>query len=131
MGSFSFDYRFFLSLFSLSFLSLSLVSLSLVSLSLSQTPKKLLLLTSQDLVPVRLVSHIPHDPVVRRVEHVVQGHCQLSHAERRAEVPPRLGDDVDDVAAELVAELAELREGEVLEVDGVVDSVLFRGGVFC
>ena len=39
-------------------------------------------------------------------------------------MPSRFRNGMDDVAAELLAELAELREGEVLEVDRVVDGVL-------
>ena len=42
----------------------------------------------QDLVRISLVPDIPDDPVVGRVEHVVQRHRQLDHTQTRAEMPP-------------------------------------------
>ena len=74
---------------------------------------------------VSLVANVPDDAVVRGVEDVVERDGELGDAKRGAEVASCLRDGVDDVAAELLAELAELREREVLEVDRVVDGVLF------
>ena len=75
-------------------------------------------------MPVRLVPDIPHDPIVRGIENVVERNGQLRHSEGSAEVAAGLGHGVDDVAAELLAKLAELGKGQVLEVDRVVDGVL-------
>ena len=41
----------------------------------------------QDLVRIGLVADVPDQPVVRRVEHVVQRHRQFDHAEAGAEMP--------------------------------------------
>ena len=49
----------------------------------------------QDLVRVGLVADVPDQPVVRRVEHVVQGHGQLDHAQPGAEMPAGHRDRVD------------------------------------
>ena len=33
------------------------------------------------------MANVPGDLVLRSVEHVVQGHCELDHPQRRAQVP--------------------------------------------
>jgi hypothetical protein len=53
----------------------------------------------QDLVRIGLVPDIPHDPVVRRVEHVVQRDREFDGAEVRAEVPAGLRHGVEQEAA--------------------------------
>ena len=41
------------------------------------------------------MAHVPHDAVVRRVEHIVQSHGQLNRAEVRAEMPACFGNAVE------------------------------------
>ena len=53
----------------------------------------------QHLVNVCLVAHIPDDLVFGRVEHVVQRHRQLHHAQAGPKVPASLGHGVDQVCA--------------------------------
>src|ERR1039457_5383932 len=55
----------------------------------------------EHLVRICLVAHVPHEEVVRGVEHVVQSHRQLQRAEARGEVPSRLGNRVDHERARL------------------------------
>ncbi|GJE19445.1 hypothetical protein AIGOOFII_4193 [Methylobacterium marchantiae] len=49
----------------------------------------------QDLVRIGLVPDIPHDPVVRRVEHVMQRHRQLDDPQTGAKVTARHRHRVD------------------------------------
>ena len=55
----------------------------------------------EDLVRVGLVAHVPHQPVFRRMEHVVQSHSQLDGAQVGTEVPAGLGHAVDHIGAQL------------------------------
>lgn len=59
-------------------------------------------------VPTHLVRHVEDDAVVGGVEHVVERHRQLDHAERGAQVPARLGDVAERVPTQLVRELLQL-----------------------
>uniref|UniRef100_A0A0A9DP90 Uncharacterized protein n=1 Tax=Arundo donax TaxID=35708 RepID=A0A0A9DP90_ARUDO len=80
----------------------------------------------EDLVRVRLVPDVPDDLVLGGVEHVVQRHGELHHAEARAQVAAGLGHRVHDLQAELRRQLLELRRGQVLHVDRVVHRVQQR-----
>ena len=62
----------------------------------------------QDLVRIGLVADVPDQPVVRRVEHVVQRHRQFDDAETGAEMAAGLGHRVDHFVAQFVGELLEL-----------------------
>ena len=59
----------------------------------------------QDLVRVGLVADVPDQPVVRRVEDVVQGHGQLDHAQPGAEMPAGHRDRVDRLLPQLGRQL--------------------------
>lgn len=58
--------------------------------------------SGENLVRVALVSHVPHDLIHWGVEHVVQRHRELDHAQRGAEVTPDLAHCVDGLPAELM-----------------------------
>ena len=77
----------------------------------------------QDLVRIGLVADVPDQPVGRRVEHVVQRHGQLDHAEAGAEMAAGLGDRVDGLPPQLVGQLLELLGRQVLHVARKVDAV--------
>ncbi len=62
----------------------------------------------QDLVRVSLVAHIPHDAVVRRVEHVVQRDGQLHRAQIGRQVAAGLGDRVEQEAAQFMRQRRQL-----------------------
>ena len=81
----------------------------------------------QDLVGIGLVTDVPDDAVVRRVEDVVQRDRQLDNAEPRAEVPARDGDRVDRLGAQLVRDLVQIGFGELAEVVRRGDRVEQRG----
>src|SRR6185369_3169788 len=61
----------------------------------------------EHLVGIRLVAHVPDQPVTRRLEDVVQGDGELDGAEARGEVSASRGDAADEVLAQLLAELGE------------------------
>ena len=75
----------------------------------------------QDLVSIGLMPHVPHQPVVRRVEHVVQRHGQLDRAEVRREVPAGGGDRLDDEVAQFLDQLRQTPAIELAQVGRVAD----------
>ena len=84
--------------------------------------------TGQDLVRVGLVTHVPHQAIVWRVEDVVQRDGQFDGAERRGEVPAvvvrerlRLAQE-DALAGRVDGPGAPVRDGEGRD-DGVAGSV--------
>ena len=79
--------------------------------------------SGQDLVRIALVADIPDELVLRRVEHVMDRHGQLDHAEARAEMPAAGTDRVDHLAAQFVGQLAQLILLELAKVGRKIDSV--------
>ena len=77
----------------------------------------------EDLVRIGLVADVPDDDVARRVEHVVQRHGQLDHAQARAQVAAGGRHHVDGLGPQLVGELAQLRRGEFARVGRRTDGV--------
>ena len=61
----------------------------------------------EHLVRIGLVADVPHQPVARRFENVVQGDGELDRAEPRGEMSAARGDALDQVVAQLVADFAE------------------------
>ena len=62
----------------------------------------------EDLVGIGLVADVPDDAVVGRLEHVMQRRGQLDHAQPGAEMTAGHRNDVDQVGAQFVGELAQL-----------------------
>ena len=62
----------------------------------------------QYFVRIGLVTHIPHQPVVRRVENIVQRHRQFDRAEVGAQVTAGLGDAVKHIGTQFVGQPLEL-----------------------
>mmetsp|Transcript_8762 Transcript_8762/g.22364 ORF Transcript_8762/g.22364 Transcript_8762/m.22364 type:complete len:662 (-) Transcript_8762:306-2291(-) len=77
----------------------------------------------QDFVRVTLVSNIVDHLVFRAVEDVVQCDGKLAHAQRGAEVTPRVADVPDHLLSHFLCELRELLNVERLCVHGVVDGI--------
>ena len=61
----------------------------------------------EHLVRIGLVADVPHQPVARRVEDVVQRDGELDRAEPRGEMSAARGDGLDQVVAQLVADFAQ------------------------
>ncbi len=77
----------------------------------------------QDLVRIGLVADVPDQPVVGRVEHIMERDGQLDHAEPRAEMAAGDRDRRDRLRAQLVGELAELLGLQFAQVFGCTDLI--------
>eukprot|EP00960_Hanusia_phi_P040979 754766-Hanusia_phi.AAC.1 len=70
----------------------------------------------QHLVRVALVSHIPHDPVLGGVEHVVEGNRELGDPQGGGEMSSCLRHRLDHLPPQLVRQLLQLRHAQLLHV---------------
>src|SRR5262249_41591290 len=70
----------------------------------------------QDLVRIALVADVPDETVARRIEQPVQRDGQLDDAETGAEVAARGRHRFDQIRAQLVGDVLELRFGNLAEV---------------
>ena len=77
----------------------------------------------QDLVRIGLMADVPDQPVVRRVEDVMQRDRQFDDAEAGAEMAAGDRDRIDRLGAQLVGDLPELALVEPPQVVGSVDLV--------
>ena len=77
----------------------------------------------EDLVRVRLVADVPHDPVARRVERVMERDRELDRAEIRRQVSSRLRDRGQHERAQLARELRQEVAIETAQRRGTVDRV--------
>ncbi|GIX31572.1 MAG: hypothetical protein KatS3mg124_2044 [Porticoccaceae bacterium] len=82
----------------------------------------------EDLVGVGLMAHVPHQPVARRVVHVVERDGQFHHPEAGAEVATATADGVEEISAQLVGEHLQLGGLEAAQIGGGVDLVEERRG---
>ena len=85
----------------------------------------------EELVGVRLVPGVPHDPVARRVHDPMEGERDLDHAERARKVAARLVDGADHLLAELGGEDVQLVGGEVVDLRRLADRFEERQGNGC
>ncbi len=77
--------------------------------------------TGEDFVRVGLVAHVPHQAVVRRVKHAVQGDRQLNGAQIGTQVTAGLGHAVENVVAQFVGQWLELVARQAAQVSGGFD----------
>ncbi len=75
----------------------------------------------QDLVGVGLVTHVPHQAVARRVEHVVQRDGELHCAQVGRQVPAGARHVLQQIVAQLHGQLLELGARQPLDVGGGID----------
>jgi len=75
----------------------------------------------QNLVRIGLVAHVPHDTVVRRVEHIVQRDGQLDRAQVGRQVAARLGNGVEQEAAQFLRQRHQLRAGQLAHLRWFID----------
>ena len=71
---------------------------------------------SQYLMAGSLMSHVPDDAVVRRVEDIVQGHSKLHHTKSAGKMTRVVGHFANDFLPQLVADLRQCFEGQSPEV---------------
>ena len=79
--------------------------------------------SGQDLVRIGLVADIPDQPVMRRVEDVMQRDGQLDDAEPGAEMPAGDRNRVDQLGAQLVGDLPQVGFGKAPQIGRGVDPV--------
>ena len=77
----------------------------------------------EDLVRIALMPDVPDQPVVGRVEDIVDGDGQLDDAEPGAEMPAGRTHGRDRLRAQLVGELAKLLRIELAQVLGRIDGI--------
>ena len=77
--------------------------------------------TGQNLMGVRLVSYIPDELVVGRVEDIVQGHGEFDGAEARCQVAGMGGECVNNIGAQLIGDALQFAGVEFLEVGRTID----------
>jgi hypothetical protein len=75
----------------------------------------------QDFVRIGLVTHVPDQPVIGRVEHIVQGDRELHGAEVGTQVPAGLRHAVQHIGAQLVGQRLELVPRQQAQVCRTVD----------
>ena len=76
---------------------------------------------------IGLVTDVPNQPIIRRVEYVMQRDGELDHAEPGAQVPAGYGDSVDRFLPQFIGQLAQLAGVELPEIAGHFDAVEQRG----
>ena len=72
----------------------------------------------EDLVGIGLVADIPDQPIIRRIEDIVQRDRQLDHAQTRAQMPARDRDGVDHLGPQLVRHLFQVALGQLAKLGG-------------
>ena len=82
-----------------------------------------------DLVRIALVSHIPDQAVIGRVENIVDGNGQFDHPKPGTQMPPGLGNHVDHFGAQLGGKLNQLIFIQFSKVRRILDLIeKGRGG---
>lgn len=75
---------------------------------------------------IRLVAHIPHQPVVRGVEDVVQGDRQFDDAQAGTEVPAGLADAIEQLLAQFVGQFLQVGFGQTTQAGWRIGTVKQR-----
>src|SRR5262249_8827298 len=81
----------------------------------------------QDLVRIGLMADVPDQPVLRGIEHVVEGDRQLDDPQPGAEMAPGDRHRVHGLLAQFVGELAELAGLEAARVSRRLNEIEERG----
>ena len=79
--------------------------------------------SGQDLVRIGLMADVPDDAIGRRIEHVVERHSQLDHAETGAEMPARHRHRADCLGAQFVGDLSEVVLVKLAQIGRRVDLI--------
>ena len=82
---------------------------------------------SNNLVRIGLMADVPHQFVVRRVEHIMESDGQLDHAKAGTEVAPGHRNGVNHFLAEFIRQLPQLPGFQPAQIGRNVDLVEKRG----
>ena len=77
--------------------------------------------TGENFVRIGLMTHVPHQSVVRGVENVMQGNGQLDGAKVGAEVSAGFSDTFQHKRAQLVCQGAQLRWRQTSQICGGIN----------
>ena len=72
----------------------------------------LLVAASQDFVGIGLMAHIPHQPVFRRVENVMESHRQLDRSQVGAEMSAGLRNRLNQTLTQLFGQRGQVVSGQ-------------------
>ena len=79
----------------------------------------------QYLMGIGLMTHIPHQPVLGRVVHIVQGHDDLDGSQARSKVSGVDAHLFDDELSKRLADIRQLLDGQFPEISRTIDSVQY------
>jgi hypothetical protein len=82
---------------------------------------KLSATAGKDFVRVSLVSHIPYDSIMRRIENIVEREGQFDYPKVRGEVSSIFGNCANDEFADFLSQLLQLDQSEVFELRWTVN----------
>jgi len=82
----------------------------------------------QDLVRIALMADVPHQPVVRRVEHIMDRRGQFHHAKPGTQMTARHADGGNHLLPQFIGQLPKLTRLQLSQVRGPDDLVEQRGG---
>ena len=82
---------------------------------------------SNNLVRIGLMADVPHQFVVRRVEHIMESDGQLDHAKAGTEVAPGHRNGVNHFLAEFIRQLPQLPGFQPAQIGRNIDLVEKRG----
>ena len=77
--------------------------------------------TGEDFVRIGLMTHVPHQSVVRGVENVMQGNRQFDRAKVGAQVAAGFSDTFQHKRAQLVCQGAQLRWRQTSQICGGIN----------
>ena len=85
------------------------------SIDLTQM-RHLLASSGDDFMTVALMTHVPHDFVIRRVEYMMQGNGQLNRTEIGRQMTTGLRHRIEDKRAQFLSQLPELLARECTHI---------------
>ncbi len=77
----------------------------------------------EELVGIRLVAHVPDQPVARRIEEIMERDGQFHDAQPRAQMTARHGDGVDQFCPQFIRKLRQLLGLELAQILGCADRI--------
>ena len=83
--------------------------------------RKLIAASGQDFVRIRLMTNIPNQTILRRIERIMQGHRQFDSPERSTRVPAHARHGFQNVLANLVGYGLQFIRPQPSQVGGRID----------
>jgi hypothetical protein len=77
---------------------------------------KLISASGQQLVSISLMSNIPNEHILGRIEHIVDSHSQLYYTEAWRQMPSSAGNGLDDPFPDLLTQHGKIIRMHILEI---------------